>query len=56
MRFLIVDDDPSCRDLFRRILSPYAECDLAADGCQAIDAFRAALDTTSHTIWSFLTS
>ena len=45
MRFLIVDDDPSCRDLFRRILSPYAECDLAADGCQAIDAFRAALDS-----------
>ena len=44
MRFLIVDDDPACRVLLRTILSPYADCDLAFDGTEGIDAFRLALE------------
>ena len=37
MRFLIVDDDPACRELLRAILSPYADCDLAFDGSGTFD-------------------
>ncbi len=43
MRFLIVDDDSLCRELLRVTLSPYARCDLAFDGTEAIDAVRLAL-------------
>ena len=44
MRFLIVDDDPGCRDLFSLTFGRYAVCDAVADGAAALDAFRAALD------------
>jgi len=44
VKFLIVDDDPSCRELLRYILSPYAQCDLAFDGNEAIDAVRLSLE------------
>ncbi len=44
MRFLIVDDDFACRELLRVFLSHYAECDMAYDGREAIDAFRLALE------------
>jgi two-component system, chemotaxis family, chemotaxis protein CheY len=44
VRFLIVDDDAVCRSLLKAILSPYARCDLAFDGGEAIDAFRLALE------------
>ncbi len=44
MKFLIVDDDPVCRRLVKTILAPYADCDLAFDGAEAIDAVRLALE------------
>ncbi len=44
MKFLIVDDDPACRRLVKTILAPYAECDLAFDGGEAIDAVRLSLE------------
>ena len=43
MKFLIVDDDSVCRKLLHTILTPHGECDLAADGAEAIDAVRLAL-------------
>ncbi|MDY0169228.1 MAG: response regulator [Thermoguttaceae bacterium] len=44
MKFLIVDDDPVCRKLLKTILSPYADCDLAFDGNEAVDAVRLSLE------------
>ncbi len=44
MKILIVDDDRLCRELLRTILEPYAQCDQAVDGGEAIDAFRLALE------------
>jgi len=44
VKFLIVDDDPACRTLLKTVLEPYAECDLAFDGGEAIDAVRLALE------------
>ena len=44
MKFLIVDDDPCCRELLRELLSPYGDCDLAFDGNEAIDAVRLCLE------------
>jgi len=44
VKFLIVDDDPICRRLAKTILEPYADCDLAFDGSEAIDAVRLALE------------
>ena len=44
MKFLIVDDDPACREFLVAVLLPYGSCDLAFDGAEAIDAFRLALD------------
>ncbi len=44
MRFLVVDDDFSCRELLRAIVSPYGLCDLALDGGEALSRFRRALD------------
>lgn len=42
MRYLIVDDDHLCRKLLGDILAPYAECDFANDGSEAIKAVRKA--------------
>lgn len=39
MRALIVDDDTIGRRLMEKFLSPYAECDLAGDGLEALKAF-----------------
>jgi two-component system chemotaxis response regulator CheY len=44
VRFLIVDDDHSCRDLLKKIVSPYGRCDLAFDGGEAISLFRQAFE------------
>jgi len=43
-RFLIVDDDPAGRRLVRHFLEPFARCDQAVNGEEAIAAFRLALD------------
>jgi two-component system, chemotaxis family, chemotaxis protein CheY len=44
MRFLIVDDEDFCRELLAETLQPYAACDFACDGEEAIAAFVRALD------------
>jgi two-component system, chemotaxis family, chemotaxis protein CheY len=44
MRFLIVDDDFDARRLMLRYLSSYGNCDAAANGNEAIQAFRKAVD------------
>ena len=44
VKFLVVDDDCTCRDLLQLLLSPYGQCDLAHDGHEAIAAYRIALD------------
>jgi len=44
VKFLIVDDDPFCRELLRVILRPYGQCDMAADGEEALQAVRASLE------------
>ncbi|HBG25504.1 MAG: hypothetical protein A2Y10_14535 [Planctomycetes bacterium GWF2_41_51] len=44
MRFLIVEDNFAARRLLQRYLSGYGVCDLAAEGNEAIEAFRQALD------------
>jgi len=44
MKFLLVDDDATARELLRMILSPYGHCALAFDGQEAVDAVRLALE------------
>jgi len=44
MKCLIVDDDGVCREMVRTMLAPYARCDLAYNGQEAIGAFRMAHD------------
>ena len=43
LRALIVDDDPVSKRFLAEILSPYAACDLAANGREGLDAFGQAL-------------
>ncbi len=43
-RFLIVDDDPICRELLRVMLARHGRCDLAVDGREAVEAVRLALE------------
>ncbi len=43
-RILIVDDDPDIRFLLRSLLAPYAVCDEAGDGIEAVERVRAAMD------------
>ncbi len=43
MKFLIVDDDPACRELLKALLSRYAYCDLAVDGEEALVLFKDAI-------------
>lgn len=45
MRALIVDDDFYSRNMIHEILRPVAQCDIAVDGEEAIEAFRRALQT-----------
>ncbi|GAB7023520.1 response regulator [Salidesulfovibrio brasiliensis] len=42
MRFLIVDDDESIHVYLKNMLAPYAECDSAMTGQEAVDMFRKA--------------
>lgn len=44
LRFLIVDDDLSCRELMKQLLSPYGQCDEARDGDEALDAIQLSLE------------
>lgn len=43
MKVLIVDDDFYSRNMIHEILRPYATCDIAVNGEEAIEAFRAGL-------------
>jgi len=43
MRALIVDDDFYSRNMIHEILRPYAHCDIAVNGEEAIEAFRRGL-------------
>lgn len=45
MRALIVDDDFYSRSFLEYILHPYAKCDVAVNGEDAIMAFQKALET-----------
>ncbi|WP_147821048.1 response regulator [Salidesulfovibrio onnuriiensis] len=44
MKALIVDDDFYSRNMIHEILRPYASCDIAVNGEEAIYAFREAMD------------
>ncbi len=44
MKCLIVDDDFVNRKLLQSILRKFGDCDIAANGGEAIQAFQAALD------------
>lgn len=44
MRVLVVEDDPSIRDMLEKFLAPVARCDLAEDGYAGIIAVEQALD------------
>lgn len=43
MRTLIVEDDFTCRLLLQKFLARYGECHVAANGKEAVEAFRLAL-------------
>ncbi|WP_243546921.1 response regulator [Pseudodesulfovibrio tunisiensis] len=43
MKALIVDDDFYSRNMIHEILRPFARCDIAVNGEEAIEAFRQAL-------------
>ncbi len=45
MRTLIVEDNPSSSLLLQKILEPYGPVDVAVNGKDAIEAFKAALQT-----------
>lgn len=45
MRALIVDDDFYCRNMLHEILRPYATCDIAVNGEEAVYAFKKTLET-----------
>ena len=42
MKFLIVDDDFDSRKLLQKILHPFGYVDIAVDGEEGVEAFRAA--------------
>ena len=44
MKALIVDDDFYCRSMVHEILHPYGYCDMAANGEEAVFAFKRALE------------
>jgi two-component system chemotaxis response regulator CheY len=43
MKFLITDDDFESRKLLQKILDPFGYCEIAVDGEEGVEAFRAAL-------------
>ncbi len=44
MKCLIVEDNFAARKLLQKYLSGYGDCDVAANGIEAVDAFKEALD------------
>lgn len=40
MKILIVDDDPVSRELLKKLLSEFAECEFAEDGVQALAVYK----------------
>lgn len=42
MKTLIVEDDFTSRKMLQAFLAPFGECDIAVDGVEAVEAFRAA--------------
>lgn len=44
IKTLIAEDEFVSRRLVHKLMSPYADCDLAADGIEAVEAFRVALE------------
>ncbi|WP_320170093.1 response regulator [Maridesulfovibrio sp.] len=44
MRVLIVDDDFYCRNMLHEIMKPYARCDIAVNGEEAVFAFKKGLE------------
>ncbi len=44
IRCLIVDDDHLCCELLKDMLSPFAQCDFAYDGAEAVEAVRLAME------------
>ncbi|OPZ15264.1 MAG: Transcriptional activator protein CzcR [candidate division BRC1 bacterium ADurb.BinA364] len=47
MKILIVEDDYTSRIVLHGMLKAHGECDLAENGEQAVEAFRAALEAGS---------
>jgi len=47
-KILIVDDSASIRESFIDILSPVAECEVAANGQQAVDMLRQSRKKPNH--------
>ncbi len=45
MRILVAEDDFSARLVLQRLLKEYGSVDVAVDGREAVEAFRAALET-----------
>ena len=45
MKILIVEDEFTSRLLLQTLLAPYGECHIAANGKEAVSAFRNALET-----------
>ena len=43
MRILIVEDEFAGRRLLQKLLAPHGECDIAVNGIEAVDAFKAAI-------------
>jgi two-component system chemotaxis response regulator CheY len=47
MRSLVVEDEFVARSILQRFLSRYGASDVAVDGAEAVEAARAALDTST---------
>lgn len=45
MRALIVDDDFYCRNMLHEIMRPFATCDIAVNGEEAVYAFKKTLES-----------
>jgi len=45
MRTLIVEDDFLSRTMMLKMMSKYGDCDITVNGCEAVEAFRTALDS-----------
>ena len=44
MKILIVEDEITSRKLMQSMLAPYGECSAAANGKEAVDTFKAAVE------------